>query len=258
MTRHRKQHRPGRSKKKEPDNKTAETFVKHPKFGKVPLVDQFWMTPEGKEIKYQHYDPDYQPKIPNGAVRGNARNQNYGLDCPRYYFEDMNRFCIQCRKEFIFTALEQKYWYESLKFHFDSIAVRCVNCRKQRRAARVFRQQIAEVSDALREEPDNPSHLIEYGDALLQLYERTGAGDLNKAVGAARKSRRLLRNIPQVRLYLKALYLEGRCQVQLERPQKATDCLQEFLAKVSKYKKGFKKEIQWTKAWEKSNLSTEP
>ncbi|MGH1366251.1 MAG: zinc-ribbon domain containing protein [Calditrichia bacterium] len=250
MPRHRNQHKNKRQKKKLAAKPyTGKATIDHPKYGKVPLIRREWFVSNGKTYSFPDYDPAYQPPLPVGAIRGDVSRQNYGLNCPQYYYIDIKKHCIQCRQEFLFSAKEQKFWYEKLKFYFESTAIRCMRCRKQRRSGKMLRQQIAAINEKLRENPNEPGLLIELCTALLLLRERCHAGDLDKAIAAARKAQRVLREAPHIKLLPRALFAEARCHAFLERKDKARGIFTEFLKSIEKRKKGFRKEIQWTNEW---------
>lgn len=66
------------------------------------------------------------------AVRGNPEKQNYSV-CPRYWYVDADFICKGCRKQFTWTAGEQKAWFEDYFFWIDSSPRHCKACRADRR-----------------------------------------------------------------------------------------------------------------------------
>jgi hypothetical protein len=54
----------------------------------------------------------------------------------RGYYVDIPFRCVDCGKEEIWTAAQQKWWYEVAKGFIYSTAVRCRACRRQERARR--------------------------------------------------------------------------------------------------------------------------
>jgi bifunctional non-homologous end joining protein LigD len=123
-------------------------------------------------------------------VRGNVRKQNYctAHHVPKYFYLDEERRCVQCGAKFTFEAGEQKHWYETLGFKFGSIPVRCPPCRRRRRSEHALREQIAEAKAYLRAEGANSGAHLSLARALVEYHERTGHGDLDEAVAAARKA----------------------------------------------------------------------
>ena len=55
---------------------------------------------------------------------------------PYFAFIDADSRCEDCSRQFVFTAVEQRYWYETLKFWVQSRPKQCVECRRARRASR--------------------------------------------------------------------------------------------------------------------------
>jgi hypothetical protein len=50
-------------------------------------------------------------------------------------YEDVRFTCIDCGREEIWTAEQQKWWYETAKGNIFSTAIRCSTCRDALRAA---------------------------------------------------------------------------------------------------------------------------
>lgn len=78
------------------------------------------------------------PRPPSGRIAADlsqqAPNNSYG-GVPLYY-EDTPFTCVDCGKEEVWTAEQQKWWYEVAKGPIYSRAVRCRDCRRARRAER--------------------------------------------------------------------------------------------------------------------------
>jgi Probable zinc-ribbon domain len=56
-----------------------------------------------------------------------APNNSYS---PPLFYEDTPFTCVDCGKEEIWTATQQKWWYEVAKGEIYSRAVRCRECRR--------------------------------------------------------------------------------------------------------------------------------
>jgi hypothetical protein len=82
---------------------------------------------------------------------------------------------------------------------------------------------MADLLRRLDEWPDDPAALVELARATVQYRRRTGEGNLERAIGACRKARRLAR--PG-----EALFWAGIAQQLAGRPAKARTALKEFLA----------------------------
>ena len=149
--------RPRREKRSPKSRKPgARAFRSHPLFGEIPLVEQTMTGGDGTDYRYYDYDLTFEPDMPSGAVRGDVRKQHFCSLChtPRYFFVDLDRQCVQCGADFVFSAKEQKYWYETLQFPFDSVAIRCPPCRAKRRTDKALRQQMSAARQGLKDDPE--------------------------------------------------------------------------------------------------------
>jgi hypothetical protein len=72
--------------------------------------------------------------LENGkAILADPKVQTY-IDCAPYYaYFDLYFDCETCKKNFLFSATEQKFWYESLKFWVQSQPKDCADCRQEKR-----------------------------------------------------------------------------------------------------------------------------
>jgi hypothetical protein len=77
-------------------------------------------------------------KVPIGALPADqaklAHDNTYGPR-PRYYV-DKPFTCVDCGKEEVWTAADQKWWYEVAQGKILSDASRCLPCRRKRRLRR--------------------------------------------------------------------------------------------------------------------------
>lgn len=195
------------------------------KYGPVPLVECQAQDANGRTVRYLQYDPDFKPRIPSGAVEGDVRRQVFCSLChvPRYYYTDEPKKCVQCGGDFVFSGKEQKYWYETLQFNFNSVAIRCPSCRRRRRSQAALGNQLAFSQARLRETPDDPDALLTNAEARVRYYQRTGHGDLNRAIASSRKA---------LRIWPKAVdgwFWEGLAQHLAGRSHKALPLLERFL-----------------------------
>lgn len=195
----------------------------HPLFGSIPFIHRQSIGLEGKVYDWWQHDPDYQPPMPRGAVRGDVSKQIYctAHHIPKYFYVDEERTCIQCGKYFIFRASEQKYWYETLKFNFSSIPIRCLECRRERRSEHALREQIARARADVRMK--NPAGNIALARAIVEYHERTQHGNLSEAIGAARKAKELWPDSVEPSLW------EGIAHALAGRHEKARATLKSFL-----------------------------
>lgn len=67
-----------------------------------------------------------------------APNNSYGAPqfVERGYYQDVQFRCVDCGKDEVWTATQQKWWYEVAKGFAYSTAKRCRACRRRDREAR--------------------------------------------------------------------------------------------------------------------------
>lgn len=76
--------------------------------------------------------------IPRDAVIADLSRQvpNNSYDSPPTYYVDKPFTCVDCGKEEVWTAEQQKWYYEQAKGSLYATAVRCRPCRKRHREIR--------------------------------------------------------------------------------------------------------------------------
>jgi hypothetical protein len=74
------------------------------------------------------------------AVRANDARQNFSV-CPRQWYIDATFRCARCKKQFVFSAKEQRYWYEKLQFYVDSYPKHCKSCRQDVRRLKALQEE---------------------------------------------------------------------------------------------------------------------
>lgn len=235
------QHRAGRRERARKSRAEAAAPVApqktypHPLYGAIPLVELAveW---EGRTYTHDAWDLTYEPKLPTGAVRGNPSAQELAShDPPKYFYVDDERRCEQCGKDFTFWAAEQKFWYETLRVSPYATAVRCVSCRRCRRTQKAATAELVAAREQLRSDPDNPAMLLELARTLVQQRELSDSGDLDDAIAAARKARRLARTFPRWSNPRAETYLwEGHAQRLSGRESLARTALTEYLHLVTR------------------------
>jgi hypothetical protein len=201
---------------------------KDPVYGEIPLIEHRSVGTDGREYRWQQYDPAFKPKLPRGAVRGDVSRQEYCVahHVPKYFYLDETKSCLQCGEPFVFRATEQKYWYETLKFNFGSVAVRCPSCRRKKRTEAALREQLGVVSRQLAERPDDPHLLLELCRITVEYRERTGEGNLERALAASRKAVSQGCETPE------PTFWEARCHELAGRTLKAVRCYKQFVESV--------------------------
>lgn len=83
------------------------------------------------------------------AIRGNPEKQNYSV-CPRHWYIDADFNCARCRKEFTWTAREQKAWFEEYRFWIDSHPRLCKSCMADRKHLESLRVEYDSIVAAAR------------------------------------------------------------------------------------------------------------
>jgi len=76
----------------------------------------------------------------SSAIRGNPQKQNFSV-CPRHWYIDAAFNCANCRKEFTWTAREQKAWFEDYFFWIDSSPRLCKKCMADRKRLESLRKE---------------------------------------------------------------------------------------------------------------------
>ena len=220
----------------------------HPRFGPIPLIVREWIDGDGTVRASYDFDPDHQPPMPPGAIRGDPRRQSSrgAFDVPHYYYVDRERHCVQCRYSFVFAAQEQKNWYENLGFNFASVAIRCPACRRQRRSAKALHHAVDDAKRELLKAPDHATAQLALAEAIVELHTRRGHGKLEEALAAARKARKLLRAQPPTARAL-THYWEAQAHALAQRTQKARAAFTAFLQLAGP--KAHRKQIRTATAW---------
>lgn len=78
-------------------------------------------------------EPERTPKRIAADISEQTPHTSFG-GVPLYY-EDLNFTCVDCGREEVWTAEQQKWWYETAKGYIFSKAIRCRACRNALRAA---------------------------------------------------------------------------------------------------------------------------
>lgn len=180
--------------------------------------------PHGRPIST--FDLDFQPELPPGALRGSPRKCapfcNY-CNSPKYFYQDHDHKCVQCDSHFTFSAAEQMHWFEVIKVHIRTRCLRCPSCRKVRKTEKALQRQLQLALDQSRAEPQNAWLHVEVARAIVENKDRTGRGDLQKAIAHARRGRSSTEPNPQ------SLFWEGRAHELAGRDERAKECWQQFL-----------------------------
>lgn len=181
-------------------------------------------TIDGRTYATYEYNPNYPAKLPTGAIRGDITRQQYGMAGPQYYFKDRILRCKDCPPDsdiFVFSAKDQKFWYDTLGLYRDTIPLRCAEHRRSFRDLKATTKDYENFVRLAADQPDDPVSLIGLARATCAFYERTSKGNINRAVGAARRAR-------QFESCPRGLFWEGKLQLYVDRIDKAAACLQDY------------------------------
>ena len=96
-------------------------------------------------------------QMPSGAIKADlARHAPHNSYSPPMWYMDEHCTCIDCGREFYFTARQQKRWYEQFKIPIQVRAVRCIRCRGRMRHAKASqKKRMAETAT----KPPHPNKL---------------------------------------------------------------------------------------------------
>jgi len=106
--------------------KKIKIYVTHPRYGNVPMHQQRIYSDD--DIKNSYWGYKFVTFFRESAILADISKQNY-TTFPRGLYVDIEMRCVECNREFIFYALEQKYWYEILGFYIDTDCTKCIDCR---------------------------------------------------------------------------------------------------------------------------------
>ncbi len=165
-----------------------DAFVEHPRYGRGPRltglepdrsdprVSVHWNatnSDEAREIisRALGWAPPLtdngRRRIPGTAIAADtSRQQQATVQVTHYY--DVERRCRDCRKPFIFFAVEQKHWYEVLRFPLEADATRCPACRKRNQTLGKARATYRRLHSLRSRSETDTVRLVE---ALLMLVE---------------------------------------------------------------------------------------
>lgn len=117
------------------------------------------------------------------AIKANQHLQNHCMGGPYNWYITYSIQCADCKREFQFSAQEQRRWYEELGFIIHSIPKRCSTCRKERRSSKQAQEEIGLILGS-KERPG-----IEELSRLVHCYEQLGA--MEKAEETKRRIKNL-------------------------------------------------------------------
>ena len=107
--------------------------------------------------------PQEEKKIPPGALTVHvallAPNNSYSIPdfVSRGYYVDQPFRCVDCGKEEVWTAAQQRWWYEVARGDVFTRALRCRNCRRKERARKAEARRVHLEGIARKESREGPA-----------------------------------------------------------------------------------------------------
>ncbi|MDB4802609.1 zinc-ribbon domain-containing protein [bacterium] len=162
----------GRGRRNSPDDDYS-SFVEHPRYGHKPRITGRNVHKDKFGDNYSHWHSPIECRIPNTAIAADTSRQPRATVPVTHYF-DVIRECVDCERNFIFFADEQKFWYETLKFPLEADCIRCSECRRIQRESRFLRERYETLIHLNERTTDETLELIDCG---ITLMERNIFGD---------------------------------------------------------------------------------
>ncbi|MEX0938265.1 MAG: zinc-ribbon domain containing protein [Pirellulales bacterium] len=143
-----------------------DSFVDHPRYGKRPQVTGMNPKTDFREVYLHRHSRG--SRVANTAIPADFDRQTPATVAVTHYFDAIRR-CVDCQRQFIFFAEEQKYWYEELGFNLHADCTRCVPCRRRKRSVERLRRQYERLFHVQDRSIDQD---LEMADICLTLVER--------------------------------------------------------------------------------------
>lgn len=89
------------------------------------------------------------------------------------YYQDKTLHCKSCKKDFLFSASEQKYWYEEAQIFTDVQPKFCAPCRKKNRQQTAINKKLMSLTQKETLTKDDIEQIVEI---YTQLWNKTQAG----------------------------------------------------------------------------------
>lgn len=128
--------------------------------------------------------------LPKGFLWGNPSRQSFGMGGPELVFGPLSKVCRECKTPFVFPAHAQKHLLEEVGLFIDVTAVRCMPCARKRGAIESAKRAHATALAFLVPEANATAYLTA-ARAALALLEAGGRTSVDRAIGHARKARKL-------------------------------------------------------------------
>lgn len=156
--------------------KAQNGYVDHPRYGKAPRFTGLDadMTSLDVNLHYRlrtYTKPmleafrqggweipeigDDDPRlIPGTAIAADLTRQTPATVSVSHYYDEERR-CIDCRRQFLFFAEEQRFWYEERQFPIDADCVRCYPCRRHEQDMQRTKRDYDQLMTLVEPTPDD-------------------------------------------------------------------------------------------------------
>ena len=123
------------SQKANPFSWSEEDFANyapHSRFGQRPRRTGLNPQTDFSSGVYLHWHSPEDCRVSDTAITANTEKQLQPTVAVTHYY-DVKRLCRDCKRPFLFFAVEQAYWYEELHLPLEADCVRCTDCRSNAR-----------------------------------------------------------------------------------------------------------------------------
>lgn len=137
-----------------------------------------------KNIKSKN-KPKKTEKIPV-CFKSLSEKSQKSWDIPEFY-EDITFECVDCKKQVVFTAIQQQEWYEVQKKYFWQRPIRCVFHHDFWRETRKLKFSMDRSLEKLKENPNDFEIMKQCAESITFYHQRTKTGDLKLAISLFKK-----------------------------------------------------------------------
>lgn len=128
-----------------------DDFVEHQWYGRLPLFTDLKSKMSKADQFALHTRCGGYERVEGTAVAADMTKQRKRSYSVKYYMDEIHQ-CVDCRRQFIFFAREQKYWFEELQMPIEVRGRRCFECRSADRNPKIQMKRYAALKHM-----DNPS-----------------------------------------------------------------------------------------------------
>jgi len=120
------------------------------------------------------------------CVASLSKSSQQSWSIPEFY-EDIIYNCIDCGKQTIFTAEQQKEWYEEKKRYYFQKPLRCPEHHEIWRKLRKSKLYMDRTLKILNNNPESKRAMKEYAVAVVSYHKISGHGDIKSALHILKK-----------------------------------------------------------------------